>query len=84
MCMALEASTLGIQMFDAALQDTERFCSETLCASEVVDYLMDHFVCWGGDIRSSDAYRVTQPFRPLFRQAHQGALPSLSHVKFQV
>lgn len=39
-------------------QDTARFCTETLCEPELVAVLNAQFVCWGGDVRSSDAFRV--------------------------
>jgi len=39
-------------------QDTARFCVDTLCEPELVAFLNSHFVCWGGDVRSSDAFRA--------------------------
>lgn len=39
-------------------QDTARFCTEALCEPELVAFLNAHFVCWGGDVRSTDAFRV--------------------------
>lgn len=39
-------------------QDTSRFCRETLCHPDVVSYVNQTFLCWGGDVRMSDACRV--------------------------
>ncbi|MEW5314494.1 MAG: hypothetical protein WDW38_005990 [Sanguina aurantia] len=39
-------------------QDTDHFCSGTLCLPEVADYINDNFIAWGGDICSSDAYTL--------------------------
>ena len=39
-------------------QDTARFCTDTLCEPELVAFLNAQFVCWGGDVRSTDAFRV--------------------------
>jgi len=41
-------------------QDTARFCVDTLCEPELVAFLNSHFVCWGGDVRSSDAFRASR------------------------
>ena len=42
-------------------QDTDYFCRETLCNPEVVEYVNNNFLCWGGDIRYTDTFRVMQP-----------------------
>ena len=46
----------------AAAQDAEAFCRQTLCNSQLVDYLNSTFVCWGGDIRHPDAYRLSNRY----------------------
>ena len=42
------------------LQDTDRFCHQTLCDPAFVQYLSETFLCWGGDVRKSDAFTVSQ------------------------
>ncbi|KAK9918295.1 hypothetical protein WJX75_002911 [Coccomyxa subellipsoidea] len=44
-------------------QDTDRFCRETLCNPELVEYVNSTFVCWGGDISYPDAYRLSNSLR---------------------
>lgn len=39
------------------LQDTETFCRDTLCSPGLVEYVNQTFLCWGGDIQRSDAFR---------------------------
>ncbi len=41
------------------MQDTDKFCRETLCNPELVDYVNSTFDCWGGDISYPDAYRLS-------------------------
>lgn len=45
------------------LQDTDAYCHDTLCAPELVAYVNQHFLCWGGDLRRSDAFRCARPQR---------------------
>lgn len=40
------------------VQDTDRFCHQTLCDPGFVQYVTDNFVCWGGDVRKSDPFVV--------------------------
>lgn len=40
------------------MQDTDRFCRQTLCDLSFVQYVNDTFLCWGGDIRKSDPFTV--------------------------
>lgn len=42
------------------MQDTDRFCSGTLCLPEVAEYVNANFIAWGGDICCSDAYTVSE------------------------
>ena len=41
------------------LQDTETFCRQTLCNSDVAHYINHTFVSWGGDVRHPDAYKLS-------------------------
>ena len=46
----------------AAVQDAEAFCQQTLCNSQLSAYINSTFVCWGGDIRHPDAYRLSNRY----------------------
>lgn len=39
-------------------QDTPSFCSQVLTSPDLVTYINDHFVCWGGDVQQPDAFQV--------------------------
>eukprot|EP00803_Ostreobium_quekettii_P004019 evm.model.scf_1445.8 EVM.evm.TU.scf_1445.8 scf_1445:36489-40615(+) len=39
-------------------EDTDSFCREVLCAPEVIAFLSENFVCWGGDVRQSEAFKL--------------------------
>ena len=41
------------------MQDAEAFCRRTLCNSDLAHYLNSTFVCWGGDVRYPDAYKLS-------------------------
>jgi hypothetical protein len=41
-----------------APQDTDAFCRGVLCSPEVVAYIGEQFLAWGGDIRRADAFTV--------------------------
>ena len=45
------------------LQDTDAFCRGTLCAPDLVEYVNATFLCWGGDLRHSDAFRLSTSLR---------------------
>ena len=42
-----------------AMQDTRQFCQGTLCDPEVVSYLNEECLAWGGDVSNSNAWRVS-------------------------
>ncbi|KAL4423405.1 hypothetical protein ABPG77_009983 [Micractinium sp. CCAP 211/92] len=39
-------------------QDTEAYCRDTLCSPAFVEYVNQTFLCWGGDIQRTDAFRL--------------------------
>lgn len=41
----------------AVLQDTDVYCRDTLCDPTLVAFLNQTFLCWGGDLQRSDAFR---------------------------
>ncbi|GBF99613.1 hypothetical protein Rsub_12292 [Raphidocelis subcapitata] len=40
-------------------EDTETFCRSVLCSPEVLSYVGEQFVAWGGDIRRADAFTLS-------------------------
>ena len=47
-----------MQLKAGSVQDSERFCRNTLCNGELARYVNDNFICWGGDIRRSEPFKV--------------------------
>ncbi|ERN16103.1 hypothetical protein AMTRI_Chr11g95210 [Amborella trichopoda] len=43
--------------------DTSAFCRDTLCAQPVVEFLNENFVCWGGSVRSSEGFKMSNSLR---------------------
>lgn len=41
------------------VQDTDQFCHQTLCDPTFVHYVSENFLCWGGDVRKTDAFTVS-------------------------
>ena len=39
-------------------EDTDEFCVKTLCDARVVAFLEEHALSWGGDVTTSDAFRL--------------------------
>ena len=39
-------------------QDTPEFCSRILTSPDLVSYVNDNFIAWGGDVQQSDAFQV--------------------------
>ncbi|KAI8474966.1 MAG: hypothetical protein J3K34DRAFT_456563 [Monoraphidium minutum] len=39
-------------------EDTDAFCRGVLCSPELLAYINEHFVAWGGDIRRPDAFTL--------------------------
>ena len=53
------ASILGMSALAIThVQDTDRFCHQTLCDPGFVQYVSENFLCWGGDVRKSDPFTV--------------------------
>ncbi|GAB4818640.1 hypothetical protein N2152v2_005686 [Parachlorella kessleri] len=44
-------------------QDTEAFCRGTLSDPQLVEYIHSTLLCWGGDLRHSDAFRLSSSLR---------------------
>eukprot|EP00878_Enallax_costatus_P020517 GHUV01021694.1.p1 GENE.GHUV01021694.1~~GHUV01021694.1.p1 ORF type:complete len:366 (+),score=105.27 GHUV01021694.1:665-1762(+) len=40
-------------------EDTDSYVSNVLCSSQVVDYVNQQFLCWGGDVRKPDAFNLS-------------------------
>lgn len=39
-------------------EDADKFCRSVLCAPALVEEARAQFVCWGGDVRHSDAFQL--------------------------
>jgi len=39
--------------------DTQKFCSETLCTESVTNFLNDNFITWIGNVSNPDAYQLS-------------------------
>ncbi|KAF5840766.1 ubiquitin-related domain-containing protein [Dunaliella salina] len=50
---------LFVYLHSSEHQDTDFFCRNVLCSPELLDLLSQQFVCWGGDVRRSDAYTLS-------------------------
>jgi len=44
-------------------QDTDRFCAQTLCNSEVVRFVTDNMIFWGCSVNHPEGYRVSEALR---------------------
>jgi FAS-associated factor 2 len=62
-----QAATLAHQQFKFLLvylhspehEDTDNYVRNVLCSPEVVEYVNQQFVCWGGDVRKPDAFNLS-------------------------
>lgn len=54
---------LFVYLHCASHQHTAQFCSDVLTSTELNDWLRDHCVCWGGDVRASEAYQLSGTLR---------------------
>jgi FAS-associated factor 2 len=41
-------------------QDTKHFCAEVLIAPDLVSYINEHFISWGGNVQFSDAFLLAR------------------------
>lgn len=69
------------------VQDTNSFCRDVICDPDVVQYVNDSFVSWGGDIRRPDAFMVrlsiTAHSAPVW-WLHAGACQNLAYCVPQI
>ena len=56
----LQVFNSNVELGLVCFQDTDRFCREVLCDPGVIAVLGENLVCWGGDVRQSEAFRVSQ------------------------
>lgn len=54
-----EAKFLFVYLHSPQHEDTEAYCTSTLCNPAFVQYVNQSFLCWGGDIQRSDAFRLS-------------------------
>ncbi|CAN6713308.1 unnamed protein product [Malus baccata var. baccata] len=43
--------------------DTPSFCERTLCSEMLVDYINENFVSWGGSIRASEGFKMSNSLK---------------------
>lgn len=77
-----EFKFLLVYVHSAEHEDTDSFCREVLCSPDVVEYVNNTFVSWGGDVRKADAFGLasrlnvsTYPFLALL--AYSGSRTKL-------
>jgi FAS-associated factor 2 len=62
-----QAATLAHQQFKFLFvylhspehDDSEGFIRDVLCAPSIMEYVSEHFVAWGGDVRQPDAFALS-------------------------
>ncbi|KAL3159233.1 hypothetical protein ABBQ32_011205 [Trebouxia sp. C0010 RCD-2024] len=47
---------LLVYLHSADHEDTDQFCHQTLCDPTFTHYVSENFLCWGGDVRKTDAF----------------------------
>jgi len=69
--------------------DTPEFCRRTLCSEVFVEFLNQNFVCWGGSIRASEGFKMSNslkasrfPFCALVMAATNQRIALLQQVWF--
>lgn len=58
-----EGKFLFVYLHSSRHQDADSFCENTLAAPAFVDYVNATFLSWAGDVRSSDAFRLSTSLR---------------------
>ncbi|KAL4443291.1 hypothetical protein ABPG75_011028 [Micractinium tetrahymenae] len=53
-----EAKFLFVYLHSPQHEDTEGYCRDTLCSPGFVQNVNQTFLCWGGDVQRSDAFRL--------------------------
>ncbi|RDX76620.1 Plant UBX domain-containing protein 10, partial [Mucuna pruriens] len=43
--------------------DTPSFCQRTLCSETIAAFVNENFVCWGGSIRSSEGFKMSNSLK---------------------
>lgn len=69
--------------------DTPSFCRRTLCSETFVEFVNQNFVCWGGSIRASEGFKMSNslkasrfPFCALVMAATNQRIALLQQVLF--
>ena len=79
-----ELKFLFVYLHSPSHADAPSFCRDVLTNPGVVSMLNDNFVCWGGDVRKSDAFQLatgvvasTFPYVALLSSVNSHNRPSL-------
>jgi len=57
-----ENKFLLVYLHSSMHSDSPRFCREVLCTENVASFLEENFILWGGDITTTEAYRLSNQF----------------------
>ena len=70
---------------------TPRFCTETLNNAQVIEFIGEHFVMWGADVRHPEGFRLslrlqasTYPFCAVVTSAPSNSIALLHKVRRKV
>ncbi|KAK1258389.1 hypothetical protein QJS04_geneDACA007007 [Acorus gramineus] len=58
-----EYKMLFVYLHSPEHPDTPQFCSGSLCSEAVAAFLNENFVAWGGSIRSSEGFKMSNSFK---------------------
>lgn len=58
-----EFKLLFVYLHSADHPDTPSFCEGTLCSPVLVDFVNENFVAWGGSIRSSEGFKMSNSLK---------------------
>ena len=58
-----EFKFLFVYLHSTEHMDTPLFCGGTLCNKTVVKFINQHFIAWGGDVRESEGYQMSNSLK---------------------
>uniref|UniRef100_A0A0C9RQU9 TSA: Wollemia nobilis Ref_Wollemi_Transcript_1303_2038 transcribed RNA sequence n=1 Tax=Wollemia nobilis TaxID=56998 RepID=A0A0C9RQU9_9CONI len=58
-----EFKLLFVYLHSPEHPNTQVFCQETLCSGAVVEYVNQNFVSWGGNVRASEGFKMSNSLK---------------------
>uniref|UniRef100_A0A0D6QSY1 UBX domain-containing protein n=1 Tax=Araucaria cunninghamii TaxID=56994 RepID=A0A0D6QSY1_ARACU len=58
-----EFKLLFVYLHSPEHPNTQVFCQETLCSEAVVEYVNQNFVSWGGNVRASEGFKMSNSLK---------------------